>query len=256
MQSHRLFVLTLAVGLIVTSAPALTAGAAVQAADSATVAAVTKALSGNSELRRLKVSVEGTEAVLTGRLPTLWHKLDAIKRALKVQGIKTVRLDIELPRQESDTDLALFLGPAIDRYPYYTMFDYVDAVIRNGTVTLTGWVTSQGGKKAMDLEEEVAKVRGVQEIRNQIVTLPPSQNDDSIREDLLDRISSSDYFDQFANVRNPPFHIVVENGTVTLYGRVQGEVERRQLETFARYTSGVLKVDNKLQTITQPKPKM
>ena len=173
-----------------------------QAGDAATVAAVTKALSGNSELRRLKVSVEGTEVTLTGRLPTLWHKLDAVKRALKVEGIKTVRLDVELPRQESDADLALFLGPAIDRYPYYTMFDYIDAVIRNGTVTLTGWVLPQG-KKAQELEEEVAKVRGVQEIRNQIVTLTPSQNDDSIREDLFDRISSSEYFEQFANVEEP-----------------------------------------------------
>ena len=227
---------------------------AMQAGDAATVAAVTKALSGNSELRRLKVSVAGSEATLTGRLPTLWHKLDAVKRALKVEGIKTVRLDVELPRQESDQDLALFLGPAIDRYPYYTMFDYIDAVIRNGTVTLTGWVLPTG-KKAQELEEEVAKVRGVQEINNQIVTLTPSQNDDSIREDLLDRISSSEYFEEFANVKNPPFHIVVENGTVTLYGRVRGEVERRQLETFARYTSGVLKVDNKLQTVIQSKPK-
>ena len=227
---------------------------ALQAGDATTVAAVTKALNGNSELRRLKVSVEGTEVTLTGRLPTLWHKLDAIKRALKVEGIKTVRLDVELPRQESDADLALFLGPAIDRYPYYTMFDYIDAVIRNGTVTLTGWVLPTG-KKAQELEEEVAKVRGVQEINNQIVTLTPSQNDDSIREDIFDRISSSEYFEEFANVKNPPFHIVVENGTVTLYGRVRGEVERRQLETFARYTSGVLKVDNKLQTVIQSKPK-
>jgi hyperosmotically inducible protein len=121
-------------------------------------------------------------------------------------------------------------------------------------VTLTGWVTPEG-KKTEDLEEAVAKVRGVQEIHNQIVTLPPSQNDESIREDLLDRIATSDYFDQFANVKNPPFRIVVQNGNVTLYGRVQGEVERRQLETFARYTSGVLQVQNNLQTIIKPKPK-
>ncbi len=146
--------------------------------------------------------MEGSEVTLTGRLPNLYHKMDAVKRALKVDGIKTVRLDVELPRQESDADLALFIGPAIDRYPYYTMFDYIDAVIRNGVVTLTGWVTPEG-RKTEDLEEAVAKVRGVQEIHNQIVTLPPSQNDESIREDLLDRIATSDYFDQFANVEEP-----------------------------------------------------
>jgi hyperosmotically inducible periplasmic protein len=250
--------LAFAVALLVSAIPPLSIAPrplfAAQGEASATVAAVTRALSGNGELRRLKVTVEGSEVTLTGRLPNLWHKMDAVKRALKVDGIKTVRLDVELPRQESDKDLALFLGAAIDRYPYYTMFDYLDAVIRNGVVTLTGWVTPEG-KKSAEIEEEVAKVRGVQEIKNEIVTLTPSQNDESIREDLLDRISSSEYFEQFANVHNPPFRIVVQNGNVTLYGRVQGEVERRQLETFARYTSGVLKVQNNLQTIIKPKPK-
>jgi len=228
---------------------------AAQGASSAAVAAVTRSLSGNGELRRLKVTVEGSEVTLTGRLPNLWHKMDAVKRALKVEGIKTVRLDIELPRQESDNDLALFLGAAINRYTYYTIFDYIDALIKNGVVTLMGSVTPEGRNKAEEIAEEAAKVRGVQEIHNQIVMLPPSQGDQSIREDLLDRLSSSEYFEQYVNVRNPPFHIVVQNGTVTLYGRVQGEIERRQLESFARYTTGVLKVDNKLQTVIQPKPK-
>lgn len=233
-------------------AGAATPAAAGQATESAMAAAVTRALSGDGDLRRLKVSVAGSEVFLSGRLPTLWHKLDAVKRALKVNGVETVRTDIELPKQESDQDLALFLGPAIDRYPYYTMFDYIDAVIRNGVVTLLGSVTGDRNK-AQEIEEEVAHVRGVQEIRNQIETLPPSIGDDQIRAAILDRIASSNDFDQFANVRNPPFRIVVRNGAVTLYGRVQSEIELRQLESLVRFVSGVLRVDNKLQTITKPR---
>jgi len=248
-------VLVLTCALLSVAPPPAFAGQGTQGSPTGTVAAVTKALSGNGELRRLKVSVDGSEVTLTGRLPNLWHKMDAVKRALKVDGIKTVRLDIELPKQESDNDLALFLGAAINRYTYYTMFDYIDALIKNGVVTLMGSVTPEGRNKAEEIAEEAAKVRGVQEIKNEIVMLPPSQGDQSIREDLADRIASSEYFEQYANVRNPPFHIVVHNGNVTLYGRVQGEIERRQLETFARYTSGVLKVENKLQTVIQPKPK-
>jgi osmotically-inducible protein OsmY len=223
-----------------------------QTAQTDVVAAVKRELARNNDLRLLMVSAADGEVTLSGRLPTLWAKMDAVKRTLKVEGVKTVATQIELPRQESDTDLALFLGPAIDRYPRYTMFDYIDARILNGVVTLFGSVTPEG-RKAEEIAEEVSKVRGVQEIRNEIVTLPPSQNDDNIRASLFDRIASSDYFDQYATARNPPFRIVVHNGTVTLYGRVQTEIEKRQLESFARFTGGVLKVDNRLQTITKPK---
>jgi osmotically-inducible protein OsmY len=221
-----------------------------QAAGNPTVAAVTRELAGESELRGLKVSVDGSEVTLTGRVPTLWHKMDAVKRALKADGVKTVRPEIELPRQESDQDLALFLGPAIDRYPYYTMFDYIDANIRNGVVTLFGSVTGER-KKAEEIVEEVSRVRGVQEIRNQLETLPASIGDDRIRASLLDRLADSSDFDRFLNMRNPPFHIVVRNGTITLFGRVQSEIEFRQLESLARFTPGVLRVENKLQTITK-----
>ena len=95
------------------------------------------------------------------------------------------------------------------------------------------------------------RVRGVQEIRNQIVTLPTSQGDDDIRASLYSRITSNQNFENLPIDRRPPFHIIVDRGAVTLYGFVQGEIEYRELETMARYTSGVLRVTNKLKTITR-----
>ena len=221
-----------------------------QSSESAIVAAVKRALSGQSDLRRLAVSADGSEVTLTGRVPTLWLKMDAVKRTLKVDGVKSIRSNIEVSKGESDTNLAVALGRAIDGYTYYTVFDYLDAVIRNGVVTLTGFVTPDRNKSE-EIADEVAKVRGVQEIRNQIVTLPTSKGDDDIRASLYSRITSSEHFENVPIDRRPPFHIVVDHGVVTLYGWVQGEIEYRELESIARFTTGILRVNNNLKTFAK-----
>jgi len=220
--------------------------------ESAIVAAVKRALSGQSDLRKLTVSADGSQVTLTGRVPTLHLKMDAVKRTLKVAGVKTVASQIELPKGESDPNLAVGIGRAVDGYPYYTVFDYIDATIKNGVVTLIGFVTPDM-KKSDDIEESVSKVRGVQEIRNQIVTLPTQQGDDDIRSALYYRITDDTNFENVPIDRRPPFHIVVDHGVVTMYGWVQGEIEYRKLESIARSTSGVLRVVNNLKTYTKLK---
>src|SRR5205814_645349 len=127
-----------------------------------------------------------------------------------------IRSNIDVSKGESDTNLAVALGRAIDGYTYYTVFDYIDAVIRNGAVTLTGSVTPDRDKSE-EIADAVAKVQGVQEIRNQIVTLPASKGDDDIRASLYSRITSSEHFENVPIDRRPPFHIVVDHGVVTLY---------------------------------------
>ena len=223
---------------------------AAQGPEPAIVAAVKRALSGQSDLRRLAVTADGGQITLKGRVPTLWLKMDAVKRTLKVDGVKTVVSEMELPKLESDTNLAVGIGRAIDGYPYYTVFDYIDALIKNGVVTLTGSVTPDMNKSE-EIENAVAKVRGVHEIRNQIVTLPTQQGDSDIRSSLYTRITDSIHFEDVPIDRRPPFHIVVDRGTVTLYGWVQGETEFRELETIARYTNGVLRVNNNLKTLAK-----
>ena len=164
--------------------------------------------------------------------------------------MKTVVSEIELPKLESDANLVVALGRVVDGYPYYTVFDYIDAVIRQGVVTVTGYVTPDMNKSE-DIANEFAKVRGVQEIRNQIVTLPTSKGDDDIRYALYTRITDNIHFENVPIDRRPPFHIVVDHGAVTLYGWVQGEIEYRELESIARFTSGVLRTNNNLKTFAK-----
>jgi osmotically-inducible protein OsmY len=131
------------------------------------------------------------------------------------------------------------------------MFDYIDVVIRH-SVDVDGQ-RDAGYEKVGGIENQVAKVRGVQEIRNQIVTLPTQQGDDDIRSSLYSRITGDTNFEDVPIDRHPPFHIVVDHGVVTLYGWVQGEIEYRKLESIARSTSGVLRVNNNLKTLTKIK---
>ncbi len=199
------------------------------------------------DLRRLDVTVVGDEVTLRGELKTFWSKSEAIRRSLTVDGVAVVVSEMEIPPAESDQKLANEVGKAVQRYPHYTVFDYLDGRINAGVITLIGKVTAERDK-AGDLFERVAKIPGVQDIQNQIETITPSSADDNLRRTIARVVFGSSHFQQFNSRSNPPFHIVVERSIVTLLGYVQSEIERREMEQMARQTTGVLRVVNLLQT--------
>ncbi len=198
-------------------------------------------------LRRLEVAVNGSEVTLTGGLDTFWLKSEAIRRALEVDGVETVVSEITLP-EGSDRSIIDDVSRAVLNYPYYTVFDYLDGRVENGVVTLIGRVTSERDKRD-EVFERVAKVRGVQDVQNQIVQMSPSTADNRLRNSLAQQIFRSIHFQRFASYKNPPFRILVDRSVVTLVGYVQGEIERREMESIARQTFGVLRVQNQLQTM-------
>ena len=208
---------------------------------------VREELRGERDLRRLDVTVRGTEVSLTGKLETFWSKSEAIRRTLEVDGVETVISEIEIPPAESDQQLAEEIVKAMQRYPYYTVFDYLDGRINGGVVTLMGKVTPERDK-AGELFERVAKIPGVQDVQNRIETLTPSSGDDNLRRVIARAIFRNAHFQRFSTQPNPPFHIIVDKSVVTLIGYVQGEIERREMEQIVRHTQGVLRVVNELQT--------
>ncbi len=210
---------------------------------------VREELRGERDLRRLDVAVAGSEVTLTGEVKTFWSKSEAIRRALEVDGVDTIVSEIEIPSAESDEKLGAEVVKAMQRYPYYTVFDYLDGAINNGVVTLMGKVTADRDK-AGELFERVAKVPGVQDVQNRIETITPSSADNNLRRAIASQIFRSSHFQRFSTQRNPPFHIIVQNSIVTLIGYVQGEIERREMEQIVRHTQGVLRVINQLQPLS------
>ena len=211
--------------------------------------AVARALAGESDFRNIEVSVdEAGRVLLTGDLPVLWVKLQAIERALEATDGQEIVSELTVPEAESDEALAEAVAEAIQRYEYNTVFDYIDGSITDGVVMLSGKVTAFPDKAA-DLTERVARVRGVQDIQNRIETMTPSRSDDELRLRLARRIFSHPSFQRFAGTPNPPFRIVVHNSIVTLIGYVQSQIEMLEIQQIVSATQGILRVENQLETL-------
>ncbi len=130
-------------------------------------------------------------------------------------------------------------------YPQFTIFDDVAANVHDGVVTLTGRVTMP--YKRDDIEKRVAKIAGVKKVDDRIGVLPVSQFDDELRYAIARRIYGSLAFSQYAGMANPPIHIVVENGRVTLTGTVLNDVDRATARALAS-TFPAFSVTNDLKT--------
>ena len=138
-------------------------------------------------------------------------------------------------RRRKDLQVFNDISKAVNRYSQFTIFDNVDANVKDGVVTLTGQVTMP--YKREDIEKRVAKVDGVRQVRDQIAVLPVSQFDDQLRYRIARAIYGNPNFWNYAIMANPPIHIVVEHGHVTLTGVVQSEVDRMLARSLAASSS-------------------
>jgi len=89
----------------------------------------------------------------------------------------------------------------------------------------------------------------VQNIENQIEVMTPSRADDELRARLARRIFGHPSFQRYGSMPNPPFHVVVHNGIVTLVGYVQSQIEMLEIQQLVGFTQGILRVDNQLETL-------
>jgi hyperosmotically inducible periplasmic protein len=141
------------------------------------------------------------------------------------------------------------LGDAIVRqvnnYPQFTIFDDVNARIDQGVVTLTGRVTMPYKKN--DIGKRIAGVDGVREVQNDIEVLPVSIYDDQLRHRIARAIYGNPSFWNYAAMANPPIHIIVEHGRVTLTGVVNSNVERMLARSLA-VGFGEFSVESQLRT--------
>jgi osmotically-inducible protein OsmY len=133
----------------------------------------------------------------------------------------------------------------IATYPGYTVFDQLQFNVAGTDVTLSGAVTEASKKK--EIEERVRSVPGIGKIENQIRVLPQSRTDVKLRESLFRRIYEDTMFAEFAKHPNPPIHIIVENGWVTLTGMVDRLIEHMSAEAMVRNAFGVAGVSNRLR---------
>jgi osmotically-inducible protein OsmY len=146
---------------------------------------------------------------------------------------------------KKDLQVLKDVATAVDRYTRFTIFDDVNAAVKDGAVTLTGKVTMP--YKRDEIEKRVVRVDGVQTVVNHIAVLPVSTFDDELRYRIARSIYSNSNFWNYAIMPNPSIHIVVENGRVTLTGVVQSNVDRVLARSLAAQF-GAFSVTNELKT--------
>jgi osmotically-inducible protein OsmY len=193
--------------------------------------------------RRPVVSVSGGVVTITGTVASLWLKEETINRTLKVGGIAQLVSEITIPKAESDEKLAMEVIDKIQHYDLFTVYDDFQGSVKNGVVHLRGAVTDE--KKLDDVIERVAKIRGVQEIDNKVTVLPANQDDNRLRVTIANAIYSLTDFERYS-LANPPIHVIVNRGHVTLVGIVRSEIEKRKAYEAARFVNGVLALDDRV----------
>ncbi len=150
-----------------------------------------------------------------------------------------------VPGERKDFQVLKDVTASVQQYVHFTIFDDVSASVKDGEVVLTGSVTMPYKKN--DIERRVSKIDGVKSVRDDIVVLPVSQFDDELRARIARRIYGNSNFWNYGIMANPPIHIVVANGHVTLTGVVNSEVDRVLARSLASQ-SGALSVTSDLKT--------
>lgn len=147
--------------------------------------------------------------------------------------------------QAGDATLTDAAIRSVSTYARYTVFDDVSVSVDDGAIVLSGKVTQPLKKE--ELGRRVAELAGARSVRNDIEVLPVSVGDDRLRRSVARAIYGNPAFWRFAAMPNPPVHIIVEHGRVTLTGVVPTSVERALAQSLA-IGHGELAVVNQLRT--------
>jgi osmotically-inducible protein OsmY len=156
--------------------------------------------------------------------------------------------------------------------PTYSVFDWITFGVQGKTIVLKGYASRPTLKS--DAENAVKRIKGVEQVVNEIEVLPNSPNDDRIRAAVYNRIYTQPSLAKYnANqgslaralgpggrsaalmaggiTNDPPIgfhaiHIIVKNGNVALYGVVNNEMDKTIAGMQANSAPGAFSVDNDL----------
>jgi osmotically-inducible protein OsmY len=125
----------------------------------------------------------------------------------------------------------------------------IGVAVKNGVVTLTGFVSSYSQK--LQAETDAKRVSGVMGVANDIEVRLPSSDTRPDPEIARDVVAQLKFWLPFAheNIKS-----VVQNGWVTLEGEVEWNYQRARAESAARRVKGVLGVSNLIRLAPRASP--
>ena len=202
----------------------------------------------------VRVTVEQGNVTLDGLASRMDASLAAERAARKESKAVVNRIRVVPDVERKDSEIRKDVVGQILSYPWYTVYDSIEAGVLNGVVTLRGSVNQPYRKT--DIESRIASIPGLKGLKSEIAVQPLSSFDDRLRRELVHRIYGDERFVQYASWANPPIRIVVDGGRVTLTGFVGSAVEQQLVGHIARATLAFA-VDNqvKLESERSTEPK-
>ncbi len=190
------------------------------------------------------VSVEDGAVRLTGVVLSYADYRTAERAARKEARsvANLLRVVPETPR--SDRAVREEASKQVLRWDRYGPFDAVGVEVRDGLLSLHGWVETPSKKQ--EIEERLAEVDGVRDIHNDLRLQGFSSADRQLRLQVYDRIYKDPLFERWAGRPDPPVRVFVASGRITLAGQVGTTLEKVAAGNIARETLA-LSVSNQLQ---------
>ncbi len=182
----------------------------------------------------IKVDVESGTARLTG-IVLKWidvREADKLARKDVKSVVNLLRVVPENPR--SDAEVRADVEKAVLRWDRYGPFDAVGIEVRDGVVSLGGFVEDPW--KRGEIENRLARIDAIRDVINNLRVQGFSSNDVSLRREVFGKIYADPLFERFANLIDPPVRVYVDRGRVTLVGMVGSRLEQQAVGHIARST--------------------
>jgi osmotically-inducible protein OsmY len=188
----------------------------------------------------LEVAVKDGAVSLHGRVMSYAQRHAAVRAAERVRGVKAVADDIEvvLPDAVHRKDSEVAAEIAYERERNTAIPDTVKAEVRNGQVTLRGYVA--WGYQRDEAARAVRHLVGVRDVSNLIEVEPGVVEVDAI--DIEERIHKA--LGRMADVDASAISVTKSEGVVRLEGSVGSLAERRIVQRVAESAPDVTRVEN------------
>ena len=157
-----------------------------------------------------------------------------------------MRNQIEVSSTAPDSQLRAQLNHKIyyDRIGYDNAYNFVQASVKDGVVTLSGLTRTPVSK---DSALAIANMTpGVKEVVDNITVAPVSGFDDRIRLAATRAIYRDSVLGKYGTDPALPIRIVVDNGKLSLYGTVESTMDKQIAGIRAGQVFGVFSVQNNL----------
>lgn len=197
----------------------------------------------DSRVRETEIGVEVDNGVvtLTGTVDSYAKKIAAKEAAHRVCGVLDVADDVvvKLPGslRRTDTEIAHAVREALE-WNAFVPDTRIRSTVGDGWVSLEGEVSTLREKE--DAEAAVRSLAGVRAVNNRLTVMPLKADPARLRQSIEEAL------ERRAEREAEKIHVSVENGTVTLEGRVRTWPEKKAVLGTVSHAPGVRQLRDRL----------